>query len=327
MSTKWIFFWFGDEISLSIFLCGDLASHGYPPFTSECVDDEDEVLLALAEQLGKFVEHVGGPEEAKCLLTPLEQLGTVEETVVRDKVRIRGTIYSSKSFSQIYSIQLAPMQSVESLCKVAEVLPEADFAEHFVPLIKRLATGDWFTARTSSCGLFAKAYARITGTTDNTQSTLHSAICLQSLCVDERVKTELRELFAKLTEDETPMVRRSAASAMKVCDSFKTKAIAWGSSWCLILACFMLQNFIPTVAKDNVKKEFVPIFQKLAKDDQDSVRLLIIESCVALAKMFDQDEKTNLVLPTVRACSVDKSWRVRYMMAEHFVEVGLLRPC
>jgi serine/threonine-protein phosphatase 2A regulatory subunit A len=220
-----------------------------PYLTNECVDDEDEVLLALSEQLGKFIEHVGGPEESKCLLTPLEQLATVEETVVRDK-------------------------SVESLCKVAEVLPEADFAEHFVPLIKRLATGDWFTARTSGCGLFAKAYCRLT---------------------DEAVKTELRALFAKLTEDETPMVRRSAASAMK--------------------------NFIPTIAKDHVKKEIVPIFQKLAKDDQDSVRLLIIESCVALAKMFDQEDKTTLVLPTVRACSVDKSWRVRYMMAEHFVEL------
>jgi serine/threonine-protein phosphatase 2A regulatory subunit A len=70
-----------------------------------------------------------------------------------------------------------------------------------------------------------------------------------------------------------------------------------------------------------VKKEIVPIFQKLAKDDQDSVRLLVIESCVALAKMFDTEEKTSLVLPVVRATSVDKSWRVRYMMAEHFVEV------
>merc|ERR1712000_751435 len=90
-----------------------------------------------AEQLGKFVDYIGGPEESKCLLEPLEKLATVEETVVRDK-------------------------SVESLCKVADVLPEADFVDHFVPLIKRLATGDWFTARTSGCGLFAKAYSRLT---------------------------------------------------------------------------------------------------------------------------------------------------------------------
>jgi hypothetical protein len=31
---------------------------------------------------------------------------------------------------------------------------------HFVPLVKRLATGDWFTSRTSACGLFAVSYAR-----------------------------------------------------------------------------------------------------------------------------------------------------------------------
>lgn len=29
----------------------------------ESVDDEDEVLLALAEELGNFVEYVGGPGE------------------------------------------------------------------------------------------------------------------------------------------------------------------------------------------------------------------------------------------------------------------------
>ena len=46
------------------------------------------MLLALAEQLGKFVDHIGGPEESKCLLEPLEKLATVEETVVRDKVSL-----------------------------------------------------------------------------------------------------------------------------------------------------------------------------------------------------------------------------------------------
>ena len=44
------------------------------------------MLLALAEELGGFLEHVGGPEYATCLLPPLEQLSTTEETVVREKV-------------------------------------------------------------------------------------------------------------------------------------------------------------------------------------------------------------------------------------------------
>merc|ERR1719408_1220005 len=55
------------------------------PFLNESIDDEDEVLLALAEELGNFVDYVGGTAHAISLLTPLETLATVEETVVRKK--------------------------------------------------------------------------------------------------------------------------------------------------------------------------------------------------------------------------------------------------
>lgn len=81
------------------------------PFLVENNDDEDEVLLAMAEELGKFVPYVGGPNFAYALLQPLEQLSQVEETVVRDK-------------------------AVESLCKVGEQLPNNSIQDHFVPLIK-----------------------------------------------------------------------------------------------------------------------------------------------------------------------------------------------
>ena len=44
-----------------------------------------QVLIALADELGNFVEYVGGPPHAATLLQPLELLSTVEETLVRDK--------------------------------------------------------------------------------------------------------------------------------------------------------------------------------------------------------------------------------------------------
>lgn len=81
------------------------------PFLIENNDDEDEVLLAMAEELGKFVPYVGGPAYAHTILQPLEQLSQVEETVVRDK-------------------------AVESLCKVGDQLPANSIGEHFLPLIK-----------------------------------------------------------------------------------------------------------------------------------------------------------------------------------------------
>jgi serine/threonine-protein phosphatase 2A regulatory subunit A len=44
--------------------------------------------LALADELGSFVDYVGGPSFAHLILVPLENLAAVEETVVREKVWI-----------------------------------------------------------------------------------------------------------------------------------------------------------------------------------------------------------------------------------------------
>lgn len=52
----------------------------------DSVEDEDEVLTALSEELGNFIEYVGGPEYGHALLTPLENLAAIEEPLVREKV-------------------------------------------------------------------------------------------------------------------------------------------------------------------------------------------------------------------------------------------------
>ncbi|KAF6147134.1 hypothetical protein GIB67_036853 [Kingdonia uniflora] len=135
------------------------------PFLSENNDDDDEVLLAMAEELGVFIPYVGGVEHAHVLLPPLETLCTVEETCVRDK-------------------------AVESLCRIGAQMKESDLVDWFIPLVKRLAAGEWFTARVSSCGLFHIAYPS----------------------APEILKTELRSIYSQLCQDDMPMVRRSAAS-------------------------------------------------------------------------------------------------------------------
>lgn len=54
---------------------------------AESIEDEDEVLTALSEELGNFIEYVGGPEYAHVILSPLENLAAIEEPLVREKVR------------------------------------------------------------------------------------------------------------------------------------------------------------------------------------------------------------------------------------------------
>jgi serine/threonine-protein phosphatase 2A regulatory subunit A len=221
------------------------------PFLTDTIYDEDEVLLALAEQLGTFTPLVGGKEHVHCLLPPLESLATVEETIVRDK-------------------------AVESLRTIAEQHSREDLEAHFVPLVKRLSGGDWFTSRTSACGLFACCYPRVSAP----------------------VKSELRVLFRNLCQDDTPMVRRAASGK--------------------------LGEFAKAVEVEYLKSDLVPMFVNLAQDEQvsnDSVRLLAVEACVSIASLLQTEDVEQLVMPTLRQCAEDKSWRVRYMVADKFTEL------
>lgn len=55
---------------------------------------------------------------------------------------------------------------------------------------------------------------------------------------------------------------------------------------------------------------------------QDSVRLLAVEACVSIATLLPQEDLETLVMPTLRQAAEDKSWRVRYMVADKFSEVN-----
>ena len=87
----------------------------------------------MAEELGDFVDYVGGPHFGYLLMTSIETLCAVEETVVRQK-------------------------ATESAAKVVSRLPAHHVEEYYIPMLKRLTSGDWFTSRTSACGLYAAAY-------------------------------------------------------------------------------------------------------------------------------------------------------------------------
>ena len=59
------------------------------PYILELMDDEEEVLLTLAEILPQQLEFAGGPQYAEHVVRPLEKLCASEETTVRDKVSRR----------------------------------------------------------------------------------------------------------------------------------------------------------------------------------------------------------------------------------------------
>ena len=214
------------------------------------MEDEDEVLTALSEELGNFIEYVGGPEYGHVLLSPLENLAAIEEPLVREK-------------------------AVESLNKICDELSQSQIEDYFIPLVVRLSKADWFTSKISATGLYTQPYRKATS---------HS-------------QDGLRTQFSHLVHDETPMVRRQAANN---------------------LVKFVKEMPAPTVISD-----MIPLFQHLASDDQDSVRLLTVEILIAIAEVVPKDQQPShgVLLTALRNLFGDKSWRVRYMVADRFEKV------
>ena len=53
------------------------------------------------------------------------------------------------------------------------------------------------------------------------------------------------------------------------------------------------------------------------------MRLLAVEACAAIASILERDDIEQLVIPTLSSAAKDKSWRVRYMVADKFCEVSI----
>lgn len=51
------------------------------------------------------------------------------------------------------------------------------------------------------------------------------------------------------------------------------------------------------------------------------MRLLAVEACVSIATLLQQEDVEQLVMPTLRQCASDQSWRVRYMVADKFTDL------
>ena len=226
------------------------------PFIKETVYDEDEVLLALAEQLGGFVQLVGGDKHAYVLLDPLESLACIEETVVRDK-------------------------AVEVINRIVKTIPKEHLEPYFLPLVRRLTQGDWFTNRVSACGLYCVAYNRV--------GTL--------------LQEELRQSFKHLIEDDTPMVRRAAAANLKdfaeavcTCNTDKESIVS--------------NELFPMVDALAIRDE-----QDSVRCLTVNVIVPIVENCANFKGV------TTQIFNVFNDLVHDKSWRVRQKVAKQFGEI------
>eukprot|EP00051_Salpingoeca_urceolata_P008211 m.104240 g.104240 ORF g.104240 m.104240 type:complete len:649 (+) comp15635_c0_seq1:512-2458(+) len=228
------------------------------PYLLETIDDEDEVLLALAEELEKLVPLVGGAEHAHSLLPLFEALVQVEEAAVRT-------------------------QAVAALNTVASHMPTAHVIEYVVPLADHLTAAHWYTTRTSACSVLPELYTLLKGASQ---------------------RQVILTWFQSLCHDPTPMVRRAAATSLVT----------------------LVDRLEPQLKASYV----MPLFEQFAKDEQDSVRLLAVNTVAPMAAAAsesaaaaggDSARTLTVLLEAYRVLANDPSWRVRYMVADTIAKV------
>ena len=304
------------------------------PFLTEVAqDDEDEVFAVLADELGKFVPFVGGPQYATLLLGPLEILASTEETLVREK-------------------------AVASLNIIAHELSQDQILNELIPLIERLATADWFSSKVSACGLFKLVIVRIKDdelrknmlalylqlVQDDTPMVKRAAaknlpdlIDLLTQNPDLSNDTDwdfISNMFQRIINDNQDSVKFLAVDCLiSILKFFNVKhnevhfkdllasaiKLSTDEAWRVRYMTADRFDVLSEQFANNPEylNELVPPFLGLCEDNEGDVRKAIAEKIPAFAKLFkgSKDVILNKIIPTVQNRSMDENETVRASLA------------
>jgi serine/threonine-protein phosphatase 2A regulatory subunit A len=173
-------------------------------------------------------------------------------------------------------------KAVESINRICEGLPSRDHvAQTILPLVKRLSSAEWFSSKVSATGLYAAAIRH---------------------CPTEAVP-ELLKQYGELTRDDTPMVRRAAATHLPA----------------------VIEALPAEADSPEADDEIYSMFKAQVGDDQDSVRLLSVNVLIAKAEKLKRQgnsQHTSSLIEFALALLHDPSWRVRYMCADRFEKLA-----
>jgi len=290
------------------------------PFLTESTDDEEEVLVALAEELANLAgELIGGADHIPVLYTALSQLANSEETAVRDK-------------------------AVDSLRRISVHLSETLIADGFVSLVTSLATSEWFTSRASSAGLFPTVYARVSD--QSIQSRLRqlfsklgsdeiplvrkaaaSNFAKLANAVDNNAAAEIVNVFKALANDEQDSARLLIVEACgPLVDKLPTelsrehiqpiaRSFCHDKSWRVRYMAAMHICSLVTAAGPQSKDEMTANFLKLLTDTEAEVRTMAASRIADFAGLVSEQELSSKILPITKQLATDSSEHVRAALA------------
>lgn len=208
-------------------------------------NEEDEVLLAVSEQIPKFKNFLD-TNGLVGILPICQYLLCHDETVVRE-------------------------QTVEGMRDIIKLLSEDQIQKDVMNLINYISSQDFFQGKVSAGYLIRMCYEKA-----------------------GKEKEKLKNLYFKLCDDETPLIKRTAAKEF--------------GPLCMVME------------KEVVNPDMITYFKKFMADS-DSVKTIALSSLIQLVKLFQNTDNQRLNIQVVVAASEDKSWRVRHELSRIFPQL------
>uniref|UniRef100_A0A7S3ENB3 TOG domain-containing protein n=1 Tax=Rhodosorus marinus TaxID=101924 RepID=A0A7S3ENB3_9RHOD len=322
------------------------------PFLAETIEDDDEVLKALAQVLGDMLDVVGGAKHVASLIPLLEVLAASEERAVREE-SVRSIKKLAKSSSEL-------LPERKSEVAVSELLP----------MVTRLADSDWFTSRVSACELVAITCEGFSE--ENRDALLQTMSIYRKLADDEKatvrreaalhiadlseqvaafdpflVRNEIFQTLRKLSEDDQDSVRFSAiVSSPRVIALLPEglreemclpmiKSMVEDSAWRVrYMMADQLVLISDVLSSKTLRDEILPAFVSFLKDCDSEVRTIAAERTSEVTKRLvnaakdtsDVDDVVETVvqdiLPILKALVTDSCKYVRVALASNVVSLA-----
>jgi len=264
------------------------------PFLMDGVDDEDEVLAAIALSLGKLMPYVGGPKHIFALLAPLEMLLAVEEIIVREN--------ASRSMETI-----------------SQSLPLNVYLSEYAALLVRLATREWYTARVSACTLIPSSYTRFDAKQRVEMLRYFFDLCRDAAPMVQRVASKnLGSMLKTVIECQCKTTLTSPALASSVAISGDTLSSESVHSSDLVLGAFLplyedlSANDQPDAVRLQTTENCIAFGEAVAVMRSETN---FSSDSTACAEMIPR------ILPLIVNTIDDRSWRVRWTAASKFANV------
>ncbi|KAJ9460815.1 Serine/threonine-protein phosphatase 2A regulatory subunit pppA [Diplonema papillatum] len=256
-------------------------------------DDDDEVLICIAEQFADFLDYVGGPDHAEVLLGPLEQLVGMEEPGVRD-------------------------QAVKALKAIVGQLPDKVVDREYTPIVLRMAKHEWAACKAGAVALIPQLYSRVRS--PDLREQLHNLFC--SLCggqepmVKRAAAQNMSELCKYVKEPNLlpALLQHNTMLARDKQDGVRLLVIEKAADVAKELAS--VPHFI--------QSHIVPLVKEAAQDPSWRVRYMLCSNFKATADATGLSQQPAELAKLFRDLSEDDEVEVRTAAAHQISTVGAL---